>query len=918
MATELLQLAAQVAAVPVAAGILANGLEEMGIDAQYFARGLHRRQRRAISAEELAAAPPRRIAIMVPAWREADVIKAMLEHNRGSIDYDAALYDFFCGTYQNDPDTQSRIDAVAEVHPNVHKVIVPNDGPTSKADCLNWIYQGVVLEEQRRGQRFDILLMHDAEDVIHPLALRLYSLLIPAHDFVQTPVFSLPLRHRSLVAATYIDEFAEHHLKDMLVREAIGGLVPSAGVGSAFARDAFEEIALASQQQPFRVDSLTEDYDVGLKFRLAGKRVHFACRSLQRTRTVRRRLIGGTRRVVDEEIIATREYFPSGFGASVRQRARWITGIALQTWRQVGWKGSAAVRYCLWRDRKVVATNSLILGAYLLLAFLTVHSALSPSGFAGVVPPRSLLWWLMTLNLLVLVWRTAMKMTFVGKLYGAGHALLSVPRMVVGNLIGLAATGRAVRQFAHHLWTGAPLRWSKTAHAFPSADVLAAQQRRLGEFLIERGQLAPADVETALRLQAGTDMPLGEVIAASGMMTSRAVIEALGAKLALPCADPRPDQVPIELLRRLPEADALALEAMPIAIAGDGRAVIAMARRPNADDVRRLAGTLRGPVLIGLADREAIRRGRWRAYRRLIEQEREGPRTPLGEALIRRGAIDRAGVTAALDEQIETGERLGELLVRRGAVTAAQVADAIGAPHLYRSVTPGDIDVAALRRIGYGLAHFYQLAPIRAWPGLQLASPFPIHASVVEEVARRTGSAEVETILAPSLEVCVSLALVSRDAWPGGVALGIPGFDGEEVAALLVEPDLAGGAAEVARIASEHGVSPVDHLESTGRIDAVRAAGLRARALGLPVEPARPETPALGFVPPELVARHDIRLCADGGGLVLAASRPAPLLAHQVAELYIVRAVAWRVLAAPVDPAVSPFTRESTKATRSA
>ena len=137
-----------------------------------------------------------------------------------------------------------------------------------------------MLDEQRHGRRYDILLMHDAEDVIHPLSLRLYSLLIPAHDFVQTPVFSLELALHQGVAATYIDEFAEHHLKDMLVREAIGGLVPSAGVGSAFARDAFEEIARAHGQQPFNVESLTEDYEIGLKFRLAGKKVHFACRSL--------------------------------------------------------------------------------------------------------------------------------------------------------------------------------------------------------------------------------------------------------------------------------------------------------------------------------------------------------------------------------------------------------------------------------------------------------------------------------------------------------------------------------------------------------------------------------------------------------------------------------------------------------------
>src|SRR5687768_456842 len=123
MSLDFLGLAMQAIAVPVSAGILVNGLEEMAIDLQYFARGLYRRERRAITWEELAAAPPRRIAIMVPAWDEAEVIESMLEHNHRTLDYDPALYDIFCGTYQNDTETQRRVSAVARRYPNVHKVV---------------------------------------------------------------------------------------------------------------------------------------------------------------------------------------------------------------------------------------------------------------------------------------------------------------------------------------------------------------------------------------------------------------------------------------------------------------------------------------------------------------------------------------------------------------------------------------------------------------------------------------------------------------------------------------------------------------------------------------------------------------------------------------------------------------------------
>jgi adsorption protein B len=889
------EVVTQALAVPVSAGIFINGVEELMIDVQYFARGLHRRERRTITAQELAAAPPRRIAIMVAAWHEADVIENMLEHNRRTLDYDPALFDIFCGTYQNDPETQQRVTAVTQRYTNVHKVVVPHDGPTSKADCLNWIYQGIVLAEKKRGQRFDILLMHDAEDLIHPLALRLYALSIPQYDFVQTPVFSLPLRYRDVVSSTYIDEFAEHHLKDMLVREAIGGLVPSAGVGSAFARDAFEEIALANSQHPFNVDSLTEDYEIGLELRLAGKRVHFACRSLQRELTVPRRFGRGERTIVEEELIATREYFPNSLLASVRQRARWITGIALQTWRQIGWRGPAAVQYCLWRDRKVIATNSLLLGAYGLIAIFALGHAFSASSISAFVPPRSLLWWLMSCNLFVLAWRGMMKMRFVGHLYGLGHALASFPRLVLANVIGLAATARAIKQFVHHMWTGEPLRWAKTAHEFPSFEVLAAQQRRLGEFLVARGALAPADVEEALRLQQATALPLGEVLSASGMMSARAVAASLGENLSIPYAEPLADDVPLALVAELPEALAASLDAMPVGRAGDGAAVIAMARPPQGDEVARLTGALGAPVRIVLGERSAIRRGRWRAYRRLVDVP--GARQRLGEALLDEGLIDLGELDAALEEQLETGERLGEVLIRRGSVEPLAIAKVLGvARGGYRAVSGADVDTAALRLIGYGLAGFYQLAPLLSSGRLAVASAFPIHPAVIAEVRHRTGR-DVEPVLASSLEIRIALAVASHTTWPLGVALHETGFAGAELAALLAEPSLAAEARTVVCAAHETGTSPLEFVAAHRHVDPARLAVLRARALGLPIEDAGDLPRATDLLPPELVAEHDIRVCAaTAGGLVLAAPAPSPRLAHQIAELFIARAVAWRVL----------------------
>jgi bacteriophage N4 adsorption protein B len=903
--TDVMQLAMQGLAVPVSAGILLNGVEELMIDAQYFARGLHKSERRAITAEELAAAPPQRIAIMVAAWHEADVIESMLEHNRRNIDYDPALFDIFCGTYQNDPQTQARVDAVVRRCTNVHKVVVPHDGPTSKADCLNWIYQGIVLEENKRGKRFDILLMHDAEDIIHPLSLRLYSLEIPKYHFVQTPVFSLPLRRRDVISSTYIDEFAEHHLKDMLVREAMAGLVPSAGVGSAFERNAFEEIALANNQHPFNVDSLTEDYEVGLKFRLAGKRAHFALRSLQKKRTEKRRFLGGDKTSIEEEYIATREYFPNGFAASVRQRARWITGIALQTWGQIGWKGPAPVKYSMWRDRKVVATNSFLLGAYFLVAMMGTVTALSPGRVSNLIPPDSILWWLMSINLFLLTWRAAMKMNFVGRLYGFGHALASVPRLIVANVIGLAATMRAVKQYLHHVRTGQPLRWAKTAHEFPSFTMLEAARTRLGEFLVHRGRLTASDVEDALRLQRGTDLPLGEIVAGSGMMSARAITESLAENLAMPYAEPNANDVPLALLRALPEVVAAELDLMPIAYADDGRPTVAMAHEPLPAEMAQLEAALGGPVKVVLAEHEAIRRGRWHAYRRLVEGDQ--PHQRLGEALLDQGALDMAQLDDALEEQQETGERLGELLIGHGAVSAEAVAKALYAPRgSYRSLAKVEIDIAALRALGYGFATLYQLVPCSAQRALVLASPGPVHPDVLAEAERRIGT-RLEATLATTLEVHIVLAIASRKAWPHGLGLHVPGMAGAEIAALLPEADLDADAAMTAL-----GASPIDRLVARGRLDADRAADLRARVLGIDLVAMSDTRDPGTLLPPELVAKHGLRLvCSSDKAAILAALRPTPLLALQIRDLFIRHAIAWRVLAPSNERALAAQTQHA-------
>ena len=547
--------------LPVAAGLLLDQADEIFVDANYLLRGLHRRERRLISWKALERVPQKHVAVWVPAWREAEVIRRMLEHNLANIDHDRARYTFFCGTYANDPETQHEIEVAARRFPGVRKVVVPHDGPTSKADCLNWIYQGTLLEEQRRGRPYDILLMHDANDVIHPLSLRLYSLLIPRYALVQLPVLSLNLGLRQGVGATYLDTLAERHLKDILVREAIGGLIPPAGVGCAFHRDAFVEVARAHGERPFNVESLTEDYEIALKFRLAGKRAHFACHALEATPRPEGDppLPGRPKdRRGRDEIIATREAIPDGLQASVKRGSRRILGTALQTWRQMGWPGSLPVLYSLWRDRKVLFTSALLLLAYLLVGYGALRvgaEALGlPAGRLSVPGWRGqALRVLMIVNLVALGWRMAVKARLVAHLYGLGHALLSAPRMLLASLLDLGATGRAVWMFCTHRLTGRPLPAADPLRTFPSSAVLRARQRRLGEILTEEYGLDPESLETALSLQQAVARPLGEVLSLMGMVSEQTVTRALAQLHEMAEGDPWAGTAPDHLLAALGE-----------------------------------------------------------------------------------------------------------------------------------------------------------------------------------------------------------------------------------------------------------------------------------------------------------------------------------------------------------------------------
>ncbi len=434
-----------------AVGFLLLGISDLAVDLVWIASSLWRLafgRPDQLAADRLA--PPERqgrLAVFIPAWDEAAVIRAMLRHTLGAFDHDD--YRIYVGCYPND---RSSIEEVRRVDdPRVRLVIGEVPGPTTKADCLNRLWEAMLADEAREGRPFKAVVLHDAEDVVHPAELRIFDRLVERFDLVQLPV--LPLIHPDSlwISGHYADEFAESHAKELVVRGLVGAGIPSAGVGCAFSREALGRIAERQHGLPFDSDSLTEDYELGLKLGDVG-----GTRAFVRIAETR----GG-------KPVVTREYFPGTIETAVNQKARWMTGIALSGWDRLGWSGSLVERWMRVRDRQSVLAAVLLLAGYTSFGLWTVLKV--PEMLIGWAPApiSEALLIVLLINLGMLVWRLAMRFGFVTYAYGWREGLRSIPRVAVGNAIAMLAAWRAIARY-RSLRKGGRAKWYKTAHSFPA------------------------------------------------------------------------------------------------------------------------------------------------------------------------------------------------------------------------------------------------------------------------------------------------------------------------------------------------------------------------------------------------------------------------------------------------------------------
>jgi bacteriophage N4 adsorption protein B len=620
-----------------------------------------------------------------------------------ALDYEN--YHIFVGTYPNDPDTQRDVDEVCARFGNVHKVVCARPGPTSKADCLNNVLDAILQFERRAKLEFAGFILHDAEDVISEMELRLFNYLVDRKDLIQLPVYPFERRWADFTSAHYIDEFAELHGKDILVREALAGQVPSAGVGTCFSRRAMTALLADGDGIAFDVQSLAEDYDISFRLKAKGMTEIFV--RFPVIKDVDRAHIGPIsfgKSAREASVICVREYFPQTLAAAVRQKSRWIVGIVYQGTKNLRWTDNTILNYFLWRDRKGGVTNfASFLASLILLQFVGLWGYQTvvqhPYRFLSVFEGDRWLALLLQANLLLMTNRMAQRVYFVSRYYGLSEGMWSIPRLFWGNLINFLANWRAIQQIVRH-GDARRVAWDKTTHDFPVLGEQGRARHPLGRILVSQGALDEEQLATAL-VRRSPGLKLGSSLVQQGVITSRQLAAAVAEQSGVAWEEVDTLSIDSSVIDQLPADLAVHYAVLPLR---EERRTLVLASEGELDRVSAaaLARKLNRPVSCVIVPKGQVTVGLryWHPQqptddaRLLLDaavaaglmrpdnaaalwQEHVSRQVLFAEVLMSLGHLDRAALTSVLLRHDRGASSLGEYMVRMGIVSAAAVHEAL-------------------------------------------------------------------------------------------------------------------------------------------------------------------------------------------------------------------------------------------------
>lgn len=255
----------------------------------------------------------------------------------------------------------------------------------------------------------------------------------------------------------------------MVVRDWLGVGLPAAGVGCAFSRDALERVAerrgTGQDGAPFDPSAMTEDYELGM---LIGRKGNWHGGKGGRFLRVR---------AADGSLVATRAYFPSRLDAAVRQKARWVHGIAFDGWDQLGWNWRPGELWMRVRDRRGPLVALVLAAAYLLVALTGMLGLADAMGWYPAGKLSVLVYWVLIATTLAFVWRAVVRFVLVGREYGWAEGLGAVMRIPVANVIAIIASRAALFRYAATFF-GRPAKWEKTEHDRHVAEDMASGKQQ--------------------------------------------------------------------------------------------------------------------------------------------------------------------------------------------------------------------------------------------------------------------------------------------------------------------------------------------------------------------------------------------------------------------------------------------------------
>ena len=690
----------------VALAFIAFGADDLLWDVFALFRGIGKKR---VKLSVINEKPPKMLAVVIAAWHEDAVLGEVVDNLVASAQYPRSLYRVFLGVYPNDDATVAVARALEKRHGGTVVTVVGDEpGPTSKAANINATLRAIRAYERERDVRFASVTVHDAEDVVHPNEFKMTNYLIDEYDALQFPVFPLQrmprlrLFFKTLTSSTYADEFAEHHFRTMVMRDELG-FVPSAGTGFAIGRrvlDAYRDEDLLPR------DSLTEDYKLSLTLRMRGFRVHYVLEKVPR--------VDGRGRTV-WDYIATRSLFPSTFKAAVRQKARWVYGITMQSASLGDVFGKSALTFAertfLYKDLKAKFANFVLLPGYAVLGYFLVQTLAPSLGLPVMYPLFSLSWWMCAFLLFMMVERQVLRGRALVNVYGwktMAFSILLPPlfplRLLWGNLVNMCATFRAWRQkiaflllrgreekaaaapVAEHRsgareeegrktgseGEGAPSddgsarsgpAWNKTDHEFLPAAVLERYRRLLGDALLEQGFVEPGHLEDAVGAAREHGLRLGQELLAQGLVEERQLTQAYALQQQSMFVRATPALVQPALMERIPLEAARRFATLPLVDVGKGWIVVVDDDLPDAAR-EALAVELGGGVFFLFSSTTDL----LDAFKGALD-DREGPCAPqLGEAaaLLRETQVELPQAGMALAYALHLGRSTDDVAREMG------------------------------------------------------------------------------------------------------------------------------------------------------------------------------------------------------------------------------------------------------------